>query len=67
MKKLFVVEPQEWYKEGFEKMVHGMNWANRSTSVGYWIGEKYQGKGIITKSCNFNHELNLQEYQILSY
>ena len=30
---------------------HGMNWTNRSTSIGYWLGERYQGNGIMTKSC----------------
>lgn len=31
--------------------LYGIDWQNRSTSIGYWIGEKYQGKGLITKSC----------------
>ncbi len=25
--------------------------ANKKTEIGYWLSEKYQGKGIITKSC----------------
>ncbi|MBM7703960.1 GNAT family N-acetyltransferase [Metabacillus iocasae] len=29
---------------------HGINWANQSTSIGYWIGERFQNKGIMTKS-----------------
>ena len=28
-----------------------VDWANRITEIGYWLEEKYQGKGIITKSC----------------
>lgn len=31
---------------------HRIDWMNRSTSIGYWIGEKYQGNGLITKSCS---------------
>ena len=29
-----------------------VDWANRIAEIGYWLGEQYQGKGIITKSCN---------------
>ena len=28
-----------------------VDWANRITEIGYWLGEQYQGRGIITKSC----------------
>lgn len=28
--------------------VHGINWQHRNTSVGYWIAERAQGRGIIT-------------------
>ncbi|MEF2965345.1 GNAT family protein [Paenibacillus sp. M1] len=31
--------------------VHSIDWNNRKTSIGYWIGEEYQGKGIMTSSC----------------
>lgn len=30
---------------------HRIDWINRLTSIGYWIGEEYQGKGLVTKSC----------------
>lgn len=42
-----------WYKESIAGVIgfHGMNWSNRSTSIGYWLSQNYQGKGIITKSC----------------
>ncbi|WP_110114448.1 GNAT family protein [Bacillus sp. CGMCC 1.16541] len=29
---------------------HGINWANQNTSIGYWIGERFQNKGIMTKA-----------------
>ncbi len=32
---------------GFQRI----DWLNRSTSIGYWLGEFYQGNGLITKSC----------------
>lgn len=28
--------------------VHGISWPNSSTSVGYWLSELYQGRGIMT-------------------
>jgi len=31
---------------------HKIDWLNRSTSIGYWIGECYQGNGLITKACS---------------
>jgi len=31
---------------------HRIDWLNRSTSIGYWIGEPYQGLGLVTKSCS---------------
>ena len=42
---------------------------NRKTDVGYWLSEKYQKQGIITKSletiCDFAfHELNLNRIQL---
>ncbi len=30
---------------------HQIHWINRTVSIGYWLGEGYQGKGIMTKAC----------------
>ena len=30
---------------------HEIDWSNRKTSLGYWIGETFQGHGIVTQSC----------------
>ena len=30
---------------------HRIDWLNRSTSIGYWLGESHQGRGLITKAC----------------
>lgn len=29
---------------------HKIDWMNRSTSLGYWIGDRFQGHGIMTDS-----------------
>lgn len=31
--------------------VHTIDWANRSSSIGYWISEGQQGKGVMTRCC----------------
>ncbi len=30
---------------------YGIDWANRATSIGYWLSAAHQGKGIMTNSC----------------
>lgn len=50
--------------------LNGIDWADRRSSIGYWIAERYQGKGLITNACKaiLNHafsELNLNRIEIL--
>jgi ribosomal-protein-serine acetyltransferase len=42
-----------WYKEELAGCIgfHQIDWINRSTSIGYWLGELFQGKGIMIQSC----------------
>lgn len=30
---------------------HPIDWSNRATSIGYWLGAPFQGKGVITQCC----------------
>ena len=30
---------------------HPIDWPNRNCSIGYWVDERWQGKGLITRSC----------------
>ncbi len=30
---------------------NSIDWENRSVEVGYWLGEEYQGKGLVTAAC----------------
>jgi ribosomal-protein-serine acetyltransferase len=60
-----------WYNGNITGVIgfHGINWSNKSTSIGYWLGEGYQGKGIMTKACRafINYafgELNLNRVEI---
>ncbi|MGE8206873.1 GNAT family N-acetyltransferase [Heyndrickxia sp. NPDC080065] len=46
-----------------------INWSNKTAQIGYWLGEGYQGKGIMTKAARalidyaFN-ELKLNKIEI---
>lgn len=31
--------------------LHSINWKHKSTSIGYWLGQEFMGKGIMTKAC----------------
>jgi ribosomal-protein-serine acetyltransferase len=49
--------------------MHRIDWANRSTSLGYWLAKDAQGKGIMTKACTayIDHSfsgLNLHRLEI---
>jgi len=42
-----------WYRGNIAGVIgfHEINWSNKSTSIGYWLGERYQGNGVMTKAC----------------
>jgi ribosomal-protein-serine acetyltransferase len=31
--------------------LHGIDWVNRKTSMGYWVAQAHQGRGIVTRAC----------------
>jgi ribosomal-protein-serine acetyltransferase len=31
---------------------HAVDWANRSTAIGYWLDAECQGRGIVTRCCH---------------
>lgn len=31
--------------------LHGIDWDNKKSSIGYWLASDYQGNGIMTRSC----------------
>jgi ribosomal-protein-serine acetyltransferase len=31
--------------------LHLIDWPNRKTSIGYWVGQEHQGKGLVTSAC----------------
>ncbi len=30
---------------------HRVDWLNRSTTIGYWLGREFQGRGVMTRAC----------------
>ena len=49
--------------------LHYLDWKNKSTSIGYFLSEEAQGKGVITKSvCSLMNylfeEMNLHRIEI---
>lgn len=54
-RKKAVNEGFEWvilYKSQICGLVglHHIDWNNRKTSIGYWLAEAYEGKGLVTRS-----------------
>lgn len=43
---------------------HSIDWPNRLTSIGYWLGEKYQGHGIMTAAVKALIDLAFSEYRL---
>jgi len=42
-----------WWEGHLAGMIgyHAIDWPNRRTSIGYWIGESFQRRGLVTRSC----------------
>lgn len=60
-----------WYKGRFAGVVglHQIDWNNRKTAIGYWLGAEFEGKGLMTMACSaiIDHcfeSLNLNRLEI---
>lgn len=51
-----------WHEGRFAGAVglNSVNWQFRCAEIGYWLGEEFQGKGIVTRACRalLNHVFN---------
>jgi ribosomal-protein-serine acetyltransferase len=61
-----------WYKGEFVGMIdyHNLDKKNNIGRIGYWIGEEYQGHGIVTEACKLIikygfDKLNLNRIEIV--
>lgn len=54
-----------WFKGRLAGIINlnYIHWQNRCTNIGYWLGESFQGQGIVTKSCRalINYAFNERE------
>lgn len=43
---------------------HAIDWANRKTSIGYWLAEGFQGHGIMTQATQALVDMAFTEYKL---
>jgi ribosomal-protein-serine acetyltransferase len=55
-----------WYRGTLAGCIglHEINWANRHSSIGYWLAERFQGQGIMTNSVRAVADIAFHEYKL---
>ncbi|RPI04429.1 MAG: N-acetyltransferase [Ignavibacteriae bacterium] len=55
-----------WFRGNLAGIIgyHSIDWMNKIVEIGYWIGEHYQGHGMVTKSCRALVDYAYYEYQL---
>jgi ribosomal-protein-serine acetyltransferase len=55
-----------WFQGAFAGVIgfQRIDWMNRNVEIGYWLGENFQGHGIVTKACRILVEYAFFEYQL---
>src|SRR6056297_407990 len=55
-----------WYKNKLVGVIgyHSIDWSNKKTSIGYWLGKEYQGTGIITRCCEAMVDNAIENYDL---
>lgn len=55
-----------WYDGKIAGVIgfHQINWSNKSTSIGYWLGNEYVGLGLMTKSVRAFVDYALNELEL---
>lgn len=55
-----------WYDGKIAGVIgfHQINWSNKSTSIGYWLGNDYVGLGLMTKSVKAFVDYALNELEL---
>jgi ribosomal-protein-serine acetyltransferase len=44
--------------------LHGISWPNASTSIGYWLAEAHQGRGIMTAAVSAYVEHSFKTWRL---
>ncbi|MCX6120223.1 MAG: GNAT family protein [Ignavibacteriales bacterium] len=55
-----------WFRGALAGIIgfHSIDWMNRNVEIGYWLGEKFQGRGIVTNACRTLVDYAFYEYQL---
>jgi ribosomal-protein-serine acetyltransferase len=55
-----------WFHDQLAGVIgfHRIDWMNRNVEIGYWLGEEFQGHGIMTKACRTMIDFAFYEYQL---
>ena len=55
-----------WFNDSLVGCIgfHAIDWSNRRTSVGYWLGQGFQGHGIMTKATEAMVDIAFEEYKL---
>lgn len=55
-----------WYNDELAGVIgfHGIDWSNNKTEIGYWLGEDFTGKGIMTRACRAMVNYAFNEYDL---
>jgi ribosomal-protein-serine acetyltransferase len=55
-----------WYKGELAGIIgyHPIDWQNRIVMIGYWLGQEYQGKGIMSAACRSLTSYAFDEYNL---
>jgi ribosomal-protein-serine acetyltransferase len=43
---------------------HKIDWLNRKVEIGYWIAQRFQGRGIVTDACRTVIDYAFQEWKL---
>ena len=55
-----------WFHDTFAGIIgfQRIDSMNRNVEIGYWLGEKFQGSGIMTKACHIFVDCAFNEYKL---
>lgn len=55
-----------WHKGKLAGVIglHRIAWAERKSSIGYWLGEEFQGKGLMTMACRAILQYAFEELEL---
>ncbi len=55
-----------WYQNQLIGVIgyHHLEWANRSTCIGYWLAEPFQRRGLMTKACRTLVEYAFEDWHL---